>query len=125
MASFTDRITRLAAKVEQYDTKIAELNEQREQALTEMQSLIGGGNVKTTTTSGTKAAKGSLGDKIVTFLQASPGQTRDDIASKLRVTPSKIGLSLYHLGTKHKVYKNEENKFYITESTGVQPAITV
>lgn len=98
--TFTDKLTKLGNRVEQIDYKVAELTNQREATINEIQSLVGGTSQKTITT-GKKNAPGSMGQKILSLLQTNDtGQTRNWLAEKMRVAPSRIGVALYHLTNK-------------------------
>jgi hypothetical protein len=122
--SFTDKITRLANKLETYDAKITELTEQRNAVAAEMQDLLTVTTGTKTLLGNTKTAKtGSIGDKILNVITPE-GWTSEELASKLKMTPSRIGLSLYHLTQKSKVYAqtvDAETKYYpaITASPAV------
>lgn len=103
--TYADKLTRLGNRLDSITTKIAEYESQRDQIMEEIQS-IGSSSSSKTTVSGRKQS-GSMGDKIYNYLTTdNTGKSRDAIGDKLRIAASRVGVALYHLKEKSKVYQD-------------------
>ena len=124
MATLTEQITKLTTKIERYDEDIARATAAREQAIAQVQHLLGATTAKAPAiAAATKRYAGKLGDRITTMLQnTGGGLTRDYLADKIKVSPSKVGLSLYHLKQKGQVFENN-GLFFLPPTTTTEPVI--
>lgn len=110
MNTYTERITKLATKLDSVDAKINEYQNQREAIVAEIQGLVAGTSAKTTVVG--KKDTVTLGEKIVNFLtQTTDGQTNPTIAAKIKSTPQKTSLAMYHLIRKGQVTQNGDRYF--------------
>jgi hypothetical protein len=110
MSTFTDRITKLATKLDTIDTKITTLQGERTSIVAEMANIIGGDNTptsvaKTTTTKVQK--KGQLGLSIYEYLVKNPGKPLAAISKAMGAEAKRVGLSIYHLTEKGQVFSDK------------------
>jgi hypothetical protein len=119
--SNNEKVIKLVTKLGQLDDKIADLTVQRDQTCAEINQLIQktapqptAAKTSPTTWSKKTAPSGeTLGSKIQQILDNIPtGQTLTDLASKLKVTPQQISLSIHHLKTAGKIFQN--GSVYVT-----------
>ena len=123
MATLTEQITKLTTKIERYDEDIARATAAREQAIAQVQQLLGATTAKAPVMATAKKYTGKLGDRITTILQNHNGQSRDYIAEKIKVSPPKVGLSLYHLKQKGQVFENN-GLFFLPPTASTEPVVT-
>lgn len=111
MSTITERITKLATKLETIDTKITSLTNEREAIAGEISSLVTGitTGYKATNATNDKPVKkvaGSLGAAIMNHLSAVNGADLSVLAKAVKSSTHQTGLALYHLTKKGLAFQN-------------------
>jgi hypothetical protein len=111
-ATYGERLARLGSKLDSVNTRIADLQTQKEDIIGEINNLVSGGGVPAARTIPSKKQEGSLSDAIIPVLkEGTSGWTIAELADRLKTKASRIGLSLHHMNKKGTVYVLDQRYF--------------
>jgi len=111
MATYGERLARLGNKLDSVNTRIADLQTQKEEIVSEINNLVSGTPAARTVP--TKKHAGSISDVIIPVLQeGNDGWTIAELAERLKMKASQIGLSLHHLTKKGTVFTKDQKYYF-------------
>lgn len=117
MSTNVDKATKLMVKLGLVEEKITNFEQERDEIVAEIQSILTGSSQRTTgpvagISGHKKGKKGALGEKILEFMVANPTVTNvSTIAKGLRVMPNAVALSLFHLKNKGRAFQQGDNYY--------------